>query len=100
MKTVYPVTITKGRDFLVSYVPDLEINTQGENLADVIEMSRDAISLWIVSAQENGAEIPEPSDINAIKTKSGEILTLVDVNISEYREKINKIVRRSANVYN
>ena len=99
MKTAYHVIITEGKKFLISYVPDLQINTQGKNLADIIEMSRDAISLWIVSAQKDGTDIPKPSDLKSIEQNDGEILTLVDINTGDYQKKINKVIRRSARVY-
>ena len=46
MKCAYPIIITPaGKDYVV-YVPDLEINTQGKDVADAMEMARDAIGLW------------------------------------------------------
>ena len=46
MKIIYPVVFTKLTEGgYMAYVPDLEINTQGEDLADAICMARDAISL-------------------------------------------------------
>ena len=37
MKKAYPVILTKGKKFILAYVPDFEINTQGEDVADAIE---------------------------------------------------------------
>ena len=43
MKKAYPVILSRGEKFIVAYVPDFEINTQGTDIADAIEMARDAI---------------------------------------------------------
>ena len=46
MKAVYPIILTPAERGYVVFVPDLDINTEGEDLADAIEMARDAIGLW------------------------------------------------------
>ena len=45
MKKAYPVILSQGEKFIVVYIPDFEINTQGENIAEAIEMARDAIGV-------------------------------------------------------
>ena len=45
MKGVYPVFITVGSKYYLVRIPDFDIDTQGEDLADAIEMARDAIGL-------------------------------------------------------
>lgn len=45
MKKAYPVILSRGEKFIVAYVPDFEINTQGTDAADAIEMARDAIGV-------------------------------------------------------
>lgn len=71
------------------YVPDFAIFTEGHDLVDAIEMARDAIGMTGKAYEEDGKELPEPSDYEeAIKraeliksdfdyTKG--YLTLVDV---------------------
>lgn len=66
MKQVYPTFIVNTNDgtehpFLVS-VPDLDIFTEGDTLADAIEMARDAIGLTGISMEDNDETIPVPSD--------------------------------------
>lgn len=39
MKNAYPIVMTQGKDFIVAYIPDFDINTQGESVADAIEMA-------------------------------------------------------------
>ena len=87
MKVVYPVVITKGDKFMIASIPDCQIDTQGKDLADAIEMARDAISLWCVSEQDAGRPLPVPSELVDARKKFGESVTLVDSDIDEYRRK-------------
>lgn len=61
MKLAYPIILTPDACGYVVYVPDMNINTEGKDLADAIEMASDAISLCRGALQELGREIPAPS---------------------------------------
>ena len=99
MKSIYPVIISKGEKYLLVSVPDCEIDTQGANLIEAIEMARDAISLWCVGEQDAGRELPNPSDLSTIKYNNGEIITLVDADIDAYRRKLdNRMVRKNLTI--
>lgn len=103
MKGVYPVFFTKTDEVVLIEVPDLEILTEGKNMLDAIEMARDAIELHCVSMEDDGVEIPEPSDISDLNVKNGvfseegeTVISFVDVDSKEYRRKIDtKTVRRN-----
>lgn len=84
MKTVYPILLTPAERGYVVYVPDLEINTEGDNLADAIEMARDAIGLWGISEEDAGREIPKASGTMPHPEKD-ELVTLVDIDFTAYR---------------
>ena len=110
MKQVYPTFIVNTNDgsehpFLVC-VPDMEIFTEGDDLADAIEMARDAIGLAGISMEDNQEALPAPSDqmeaIEKVRQDTEDIdfskgiLTYVDVDFSEYRKKVDtKTVRRN-----
>ncbi len=88
MKKAYPIILSQGEKFIVVYIPDFEINTQGENIAEAIEMARDAIGVVGIDMEDDGTSLPEPTEICEIKTNSKtDIITLVDVDFSEYRKK-------------
>ena len=40
MKNAYPIVMTQGKEFVVVFVPDFNINTQGKDIPDAIEMAR------------------------------------------------------------
>lgn len=87
MKQAYPVIITKDKDFFVASIPDFETGTQGESLAEAIEMARDAIGMCGSYMQDEKKDIPIPTDIGNVTKEASDILTLVDVDFDEYRKK-------------
>ena len=89
MKKAYPIILTKGKEFIVVYVPDFDINTQGNDVPDAIEMARDAIGLMGIDMQDDGESLPAPSSIESIQASvtPGDIIPLVDVDFAEYRRK-------------
>lgn len=103
VKSVYPVFLTQANTIVLVEVPDLEILTEGKDIPDAIEMARDAIELKCVSLEDEGINIPKPSDISTLNVNAGTfaeegktIVSLVDVNPAEYRKKIDtRTVRRN-----
>lgn len=87
MKQAYPVIIIKDKDFFVASIPDFETGTQGESLAEAIEMARDAIGMCGCYMQDEKKDIPIPTDIGNVTKEASDILTLVDVDFDEYRKK-------------
>ena len=85
MKQVYPVILHPEAEggFSVS-VPDLDIGTQGETVAECIDMARDAIGLWGICEQDAGRAIPQPSVLSPAHAE-GELVTLVDIDFDAYR---------------
>lgn len=85
MKQVYPVILHPEAEGGYSVnVPDLNIGTQGETVAECIDMARDAIGLWGISEQDMGRSIPTPSGLTP-PHEDGEIVTLVDIDFDAYR---------------
>ncbi|HCW79768.1 MAG TPA: HicB family protein [Ruminococcaceae bacterium] len=84
MKKVYLVVLTPAEHGYVVSAPDLQINTEGNDIADAIEMARDAIGLWGIAEQDAGRQIPEPSTVK-VEHKPDEIVTLVDIDFDAYR---------------
>ena len=89
MKNAYPIIMTQEKEFIVVFIPDFEINTQGEDLTDAIEMARDAIGLMGIDMQDDGKALPEASSIASAQAEapSGAIVSLVDIDFAEYRRK-------------
>lgn len=100
MKKAYPIILSQGEKFIIVYVPDFEINTQGENIANAIEMARDAIGVVGIDMEDDGESLPEPTVISEVKTDlKTDVVTYVDVDFSEYRRKNDlKMVKKNCTV--
>lgn len=99
---VYPVVLTKTQDGYIVFVPDLNCNTQGKDLYEALEMARDVIGLMCLDYEDDNKDLPVPSDLFDIKKeKDTDVLTLVDINLIEYRKKNdNKTVRKNLTIPN
>lgn len=89
MKNAYPIVMTQGKEFIVVFIPDFNINTQGKDVPEAIEMARDAIGLMGIDMQDDGEALPKASNFADIQAgaPSGSIVSLVDVDFTEYRRK-------------
>lgn len=88
MKNAYPIVLTPDDVGYVVYIPDFNINTEGDTLTEAIEMARDAIGLMGIDMEDDKKELPQPTAVSDVKTESkSDIVTLVDVDFSEYRRK-------------
>ena len=89
MKNAYPIVITQGKEFFVVFIPDFNINTQGKDIPDAIEMARDAIGIMGIDMQDDGEALPEASSLNDVQANAtpGSLVSLVDVDFAEYRRK-------------
>ena len=88
MKRAYPVILSQGEKFIVAYIPDFDINTQGEDIADAMKMARDAVGIIGIDMEDEGESLPEPTVVSKVKTDSADdVVTLVDVDFEEYRRK-------------
>lgn len=86
MREAYPIILTQGKKYVVVFVPDFDINTQGEDFADAMEMARDAIGLMGIDMQDDGKELPTSTPISELTTEEG-VITLVDIDFDVYRRK-------------
>lgn len=103
MKGAYPIVMTKAGEDIIVYVPDFDCNTQGSDYADAMEMARDAIGLMGITMEDDGEAIPaasEPGKVAADHAGEG-IVTLVDVDFTEYRKANDmRTVRRNVSLPN
>lgn len=97
MKNSYPAILTPDEVGYVVYIPDFQINTEGDTLTEAIEMARDAIGVMGIDMEDDKRELPAPSEMSDVKKESEDaIVTLVDVDFAEYRRKNDlRVVRRN-----
>lgn len=101
MNLVYPVIIQKDKSenepYRLVYIPDFDAYTEGDSVADCINMARDLIGLNCLSLDEDdNKSFPKSSKFDDIKCNDNEFVTLVDVDYSEYKKQYStKVVRRN-----
>ena len=100
MKTVYPIVMENVDNQIIVYIPDFEINTQGDNYAHAMEMARDAIGIVGIDMQDDGEALPIPSALIDVSTKhQGKDVSLVDVDFIAYRRQNDmRSVRRNVSL--
>ena len=110
MKEAYPVILTQGSKYIVVFIPDFNINTQGKDFAEAIEMARDAIGLKGIDFEDDQKEFPTMSSyeeaLQLAKKEADEdmdystgVHTLVDVDFDAYRRKYSmKSVKKNCTI--
>jgi len=97
---VYPIVISYEEDgtdvpYLVA-IPALDGMTQGKSVADSIQMARDFIGLKAITLLADDEELPEMPKKLPTTTNKDDIVTLVDVNVDEYRRKHdNRVIKKN-----
>ena len=86
MKDAYPIVLRPEKEGFYVIVPDFDITTQGNSIADAMEMARDAIGLVGIDMQDENEPLPKPSSHEISKAKD-DIITYVDVDFIEYRRR-------------
>lgn len=86
MKRAYPITMTSTGEKVLVYIPDFQLNTEGVDYADAMEMARDAIGLAGIDMEDDGEALPEASPLERIDATGG-VVTLVDIDFAEYRRR-------------
>ena len=84
MKTAYPVILTPTDMGYMVYAPDFDINTEGADIADALEMASDAIGLCGIARQDMGQEIPAAS-ASLPECGAGEMAAFAVVDFDAYR---------------
>jgi len=99
MRSAYPIVITPAEEGgYVVYVPDFEIGTQGETIAECMYMARDAISLTGIYKEDMGQPIPSPNS-QPVESGPEDTVTLVDVDFDAYRRtQDTRAVRKNVTI--
>ena len=100
MKTAYPIVLKPNESGYLVFVPDFNINTEGRNLADAMEMAADAISLCGITLQDMGQDIP-PASPALPECGKDEIAVFALVDFDAYRRANDmRAVRKNVTIPN
>lgn len=101
MKLTYPAIFYPSEDggYTVS-VPDLPgCTTEGDTLAEAVEMATDAASGWVLDELEDGRAIPTASGIQDISPGPSGFTSLLVLDMDTYAEKYgDKAVRKNLTI--
>ena len=101
MKYVYPAIFRQepeGGYFV--FFPDIHRGgTHGEDMIDSMEMAEDFLCLALYDMEEDGEEIPTPSNIRSFDLQSDDFTTLISANTDDYRRRQeNKVVKKTLTI--
>ena len=89
MKYAYPAILYPDEGQVGVRVPDLPgCFTFGENKAEALLMAKDAIEMWLLSAEDKRWNIPAPSE--SLDIEDGEIMTWVAADTDEWRDQVGE----------
>ena len=101
MRYVYPAIFRPEKEggFCI-FFPDIKQGaTQGETIADCIEMAQDFLCLSLYNMEKNNEILPAPSDSKKLVTEETDIVTLISVDTEFYhRFYSNKLVKKTLNI--
>ncbi|MDR2861825.1 MAG: type II toxin-antitoxin system HicB family antitoxin [Syntrophobacterales bacterium] len=85
MKYVYPAILFPDDDQIGVKVPDLPgCFTYGKDAAEALIMAKDAVEMWLWSAEDDRLPIPPPSE--TLVVEKGETFTLIAADTDEWRQ--------------
>lgn len=86
-KYVYPVVLTPEESGYYVNFPDIEsCYTQGDDLADALEMAKDVLALRLCAYENEKRTIPLASIKQNFELEENQITTLVSADTMEYRK--------------
>lgn len=91
-KYAYPAVFTPATEggYTVNFPDVPNCFTEGDTIAEALEMANDVLCLTLYDIEESGKPIPTVSDVSAIRAEAGEIVSLVACDTLEYRKFYDK----------
>ena len=102
MTIIYPAVFTpcEEKEGYTVVVPDLPgCVTEGDSLANAIEMGTDAACGWILGELEDGKDIPVPTSYDQTVAPEGSFVSLLSLDMDAYSERYgSKSVRKNITI--
>jgi predicted RNase H-like HicB family nuclease len=85
---VYPALLSEEGEFVNVRFPDFPgCNTFGNGYADAVASAKDALGGHLICMEDDHDPIPEPTPVNKLHPREGEVAVLVDVRMDILREE-------------
>lgn len=90
-KYVFPAVFETAEEggYVITF-PNFEGATQGENLADAVEMATDYLNCVLCDYEDEKKEIPHATDICKIKAEKGGFVNMIVADTTAYRDVLLK----------
>ena len=89
MKNSYPIILTPADGGYVVFIPDFQINTEGDSLTEAIEMARDAIGL---TGEKIALNVKSEAAIKPNTTNPVAALVAVKVEVTDPNQCIHMVI--------
>ena len=97
-KGAYPIILRPTDNGYYVDIPDFDVGTQGQTIAEAMEMARDVIGLMGIDFEDDKKQLPIPYS-KSFEAEKEDIVTLVDIDFSEYRKKVdNRAVKKNCTI--
>lgn len=96
---IYPAKFIKENNgYSIDFIDLVGCSTQGNSLEEAYEMAKEAMALYLEDVKLK--ELPKPTlDFKNIKLKDGDFITLIELDLNEYRLKhSNKSVKKTLTI--
>ena len=94
MKYAYPAVFRPEEEGFSIFFPDVRMGgTQGDSIADGLEMAHDFLVGAMIMLEDEGQDIPDPSDIKTLELKDDEFASFVFVDTKQYRSQFLQIAQ-------
>jgi len=85
---IYPALLSEEGEFVNVRFPDFPgCNTFGNGYADAVASAKDALGGHLICMEDDHDPIPEPTPVNKLHPREGEVAVLVDVRMDILREE-------------
>lgn len=97
---IYPAIFDYAEDGISIQFPDLQgCLTFGHNEEEAFVMAKEAMALHLFGMEEDNDPIPAPSKATSIKTKSNQVVVLIEVWMPPFRNEMqHKAVKKTLTI--
>lgn len=86
---IFPAFFETNEDGITVFFPDLPgCLPCADTLEEAFQNAKEALQLHLYGMEEDGEEIPEPTRLNTLQARPQQMLTLIEVWMPAFREKM------------
>lgn len=102
-KYYFPAIFDPGTEneegFTITFPDLLGCITEGSDMDEAVYMAKDALAGFLYGMEEDGEEIPDPSNPSSIELPKGAFISMIEVRTDYIRDEIeNKAVKKTLTI--